>query len=176
MTEIPNNLTAKEYQHFLKTGQLTVGKKGRIKQGILSPEFKRLLEKDKELQQQEQSAPVSKENRKIKGAIKCEWNSIKFDSKLERDFYQYLTVLNIPFKHQVTYELQEGFVMEGDKIRPITWTPDFDFGTFIIDTKGYDTQQVLIRVKMFKYKYRIPVYIFKNKTDFKKIHELIKTT
>lgn len=177
MAEIPKKqsvFSSEEFRDKFKIGQFDYNKRGRIIEKPLDPKFERMLEKDKELRQQEESVPVVKENRKIRGAKKCEWNGIKFDSQLERDFYQYITVLKIPFKHQVTYELQEGFVCAGAKIRAITWTPDFDFGTFIIDTKGHSTQQAEMRIKMFKYKYRIPVYIFKTKSDFKKIHELIK--
>ena len=161
-------ISAKEFNRRIQTGEYVFDKKGRIKEQELLPEFKKIIS--------DTPTPIAigTENKKIKGAKKCEWKGIKFDSHLEMYFYIYLTDLKIPFIHQSKYLLQEGFKFNGKSIRPITWTPDFDFGTFIIDTKGHPTQQVQLRIKMFLDKYRVPVYIFKTKNDFNKIHELWK--
>ena len=156
-------ISAKEFNKRIQTGQYAFDKKGRLKEQELLPEYKKIIS----------NAPKS-DNKKIKNATKCEWRGVIFDSLLEMNFYIYLTNLGIPFKHQSNYLLQEGFKFNGKSIRPITWTPDFDFGTFIIDTKGHSTQQAQLRIKLFLYKYRIPVYIFKTKNDFNKIHELWK--
>jgi len=220
-------ISAKEFNRRLKTGEYIYDKRGRLKEQKLLPEFKQMLDDDTQkskenievgdkvlitiidelpegsglpietgvftiwkiegnslyfdeteliglISEVEKVYKPKSENKKIKGATKCEWKGIKFDSHLEMYFYIYLTDLKIPFIHQSKYLLQEGFKFNGKSIRPITWTPDFDFGTFIIDTKGHPTQQVQLRIKMFLYKYRIPVYIFKTKKDFNKIHELWK--
>lgn len=179
MAEIPkkhdnkNVYSSSQFKKMMETGQICKGKNGRLKFGDLLPEYKRLLDKDNEQCQNKDNAIEVQKNAKIKNATKCEYNGVKFDSILEKDFYLYCTNNNIRFKHQVTYELQEEFVCAGAKIRKITWTPDFDFGTFIIDTKGFAPQQVILKIKMFMYKYSKPVYIFKTKKDFYKIHELI---
>jgi hypothetical protein len=61
MTEIPNSMSAKQYQHYIKTGQKTFDKKGKAKKGILDPSYKRLLETDKELQRKKDNTVMPHE-------------------------------------------------------------------------------------------------------------------
>lgn len=97
------------------------------------------------------------------GAKKIVVDGIKFDSKDEAAYYQYLLkqkaqgkILN--FELQPKYELQPGFKKNGKTYRAITYAPDFLVyhlnGTEeLIDVKGMSTQQGEMRKKMFDYKY-----------------------
>ncbi|MDL2230332.1 DUF1064 domain-containing protein [Alistipes sp. OttesenSCG-928-L06] len=93
-------------------------------------------------------------NRKIKGAKKVERDGIEFDSGLESHMHALLTMHKIQFEFQKTYELQPGFRYNGEAVRPITYTVDFELSQFdlIVDTKGHQTQQGNMRVKMLKKK------------------------
>lgn len=90
---------------------------------------------------------------KIRGAAKQEVDGQKFDSKLELYFFNLLKALKIPFKFQVTYELQGGFKFHGTTIRPIKmivdfYLPDHDL---IVDTKGFQLADNKIKFKLLKH-------------------------
>ena len=161
-------MTASDFRKALSTGEIVIGRKGKLSVGKLSNEYKALLDKEK-------SAEKPK-NKKIMGATKCIYKDIKFDSKLELNFYRYLELQGIDFIHQQKYVIQEGFRFEGKKIQEITWTPDFYFPDkqVIVDTKGFATEVFRIKQKLFLFKYRIPVHIFKTSKDFNKINEILK--
>lgn len=99
---------------------------------------------------------------------KCEYNGIKFDSKLELEFY----LLKLKEEEQgeiselttqVKYVVQEGFRdNNGTKILPITYTCDHqwidtDGVVNLSDTKASDylcTNEFKLKWKMMKYRYR----------------------
>lgn len=113
------------------------------------------------------SGPV--ENKKIKNAKKVdqhgnpvqnvqEWrkthpNDLLFDSTLEWKVWHSLIIAKIPFKLKETIELQPAFNFNGEKIRPITWTPDFTIenACLFIDAKGYPNDSWPMKLKMVKF-------------------------
>lgn len=85
-----------------------------------------------------------------------EYNGIKFDSKLEADFYKKLVE-----KHgeedvilQPKFELQEAFEKNGKKYRNMNYIGDFQIGNTVIDTKGFSDSIFNMKQKLFDYKYR----------------------
>ena len=95
---------------------------------------------------------------------KTEIDGIKFDSEMESHYYLYLKELKeegvvVDFELQPTFILQEGFIKDGKKIRPITYKADFkvtyiDGYIEVIDVKGKMTEEFKLKRKMLLYKYR----------------------
>lgn len=92
-------------------------------------------------------------NKRVKNAVKCEEDGIKFDSRLERYMYIQLRDLGITFKMQVVIELIPPFRYEGKAIRPMKIIPDFyleDHNTYV-DTKGFALPEAKLKYKLLKY-------------------------
>ena len=98
-------------------------------------------------------------------AVKTQIDGIIFDSKKEAEYYEKLLILKqagevIDIKLQPEFELQEGYIKDGAKIRPIKYIADFlvvykDGHIEIIDTKGYRKDKVyLLKKKLFHYKFK----------------------
>lgn len=170
-----NSYTSEEFKNAIKHGELHFDKKGKIREQQLLPAFKSMIEKEKSISIDKKNK-VTKENKKVRNATKIVWEGIKFDSKVELKFYQFLKTLKIPFEFQKTFVLQDSFILNNKKIREITWTPDFFFNdyNFVADTKGVSTQQVVLRQKMFMYRYRMEALFIKNEKEFSKIFKIIK--
>ena len=91
-------------------------------------------------------------------------DGIKFDSEMESHYYIYLKQLKeigevVDFVLQPTYLLQEGFSLNGKRIRPITYKADFkviykDGHEEVIDVKGKLTEEFKIKRKILLYRYR----------------------
>ena len=91
-------------------------------------------------------------------------DGIKFDSEMESHYYIYLKQLKeigevVDFVLQPTYLLQEGFDLNGKRIRPITYKADFkviykDGHEEVIDVKGKLTEEFKIKRKMLLYRYK----------------------
>ena len=91
-------------------------------------------------------------------------DGIKFDSEMESHYYIYLKHLKeidevVDFVLQPTYLLQEGFNLNGKRIRPITYKADFkviykDGHEEVIYVKGKITEEFKIKRKMLLYRYR----------------------
>lgn len=91
-------------------------------------------------------------------------DGIKFDSEMESHYYIYLKQLKeigevVDFVLQPSYLLQEGFNLNGKRIRPITYKADFkviykDGHEEVIDVKGKLTEEFKIKRKMLLYRYR----------------------
>ena len=87
---------------------------------------------------------------------KVEFEGIKFDSEMEKDFYLYLLK-----KHkkediiiQPSYTLLEAFLDKGGKlVRAITYKADFEVLGVLYDVKGIVLPVFLLKEKLFKYKY-----------------------
>lgn len=97
---------------------------------------------------------LGKPNRgKVRNATKVEEFGYKFDSKLEHFFYK--TCLALKIKCVVkpkTYTVHPAFTFQNEKIRPITYTPDFylpDHKT-VVETKGLANESFPLRLKLFK--------------------------
>lgn len=107
-----------------------------------------------------------------------EIDGMRFDSVMEMSFYLHLiekrTTGQIEaFKRQPKFVLQPAFTKNGKKYQAITYVADFDV-TYpdgrreIIDVKGMQTQQGMLRVKMFNYHY--PDLTLKLVTECPKIY------
>lgn len=124
-------------------------------------------------------------NKKVQNATPLTYYGIKFKSKLELHCYKKLKEANIKFQYEkVKFEIVPGFVFQNEsielfkrkgerffgkqnnKIRPITYTPDFVGyypGTdkmFVIETKGNPNDAFPIRWKLFKR------YLHTSKSDY----------
>ena len=98
-------------------------------------------------------------------AVKTQIDGIKFASKKEAEYYEKLLILKqagevVDIKLQPEFELQEGYIKDSVKIRPIKYIADFlvvykDGHIDIIDTKGYRKDKVyLLKKKLFHYKFK----------------------
>ena len=80
------------------------------------------------------------------------------------NYYLYLKHLKeigevVDFELQPTYILQDGFIKDGKKIRPIQYKADFkviykDGHEEVIDVKGKLTAEFKLKKKMLLYRYR----------------------
>lgn len=95
--------------------------------------------------------------RRVQNATRTELDGIKFRSKLEASIYQTLRDNNVkPDYEKLKYTLLPGFetVVNGkaEKIRPITYTPDFTFIyndiLYIIEVKGFITDGYKLKRKL----------------------------
>lgn len=97
---------------------------------------------------------------------KIEYNGIKFDSKMEMDFYLYLLKIypkeifdNIEIKLQPKFLLQSSFRDNGKLYREISYIADFEItkneteSSIVFDVKGFKTKDFIIKEKLFRYKY-----------------------
>ena len=90
-------------------------------------------------------------------------DGITFDSKDEALYYELLKEkkangLILNYELQPQYELQPSFKRDGKTVRAITYTADFliyhnDGTEEVVDIKGMETQQGIMRRKMFWHKY-----------------------
>jgi hypothetical protein len=90
-------------------------------------------------------------------------DGILFHSKKEAEYYSELIMLRkcgdiASFERQVPFVLQEGYVINGKKIRPIIYIADFvieyiDGTEEVVDTKGFRTKIYKLKKKILLYKY-----------------------
>lgn len=95
------------------------------------------------------------------GAKKTIANWIKFDSKIEADYYLYLLDLKNSWEVKAIYlqprfQLLEKFIHNWKKYQSICYVWDFkveysDWTTQIVDTKGMPTNEAKLKKKMFHY-------------------------
>lgn len=108
-------------------------------------------------------------------AKKVEVDGIKFDSKVEAEYYLHLKEMEGKkeiqgFERQVKMTLQDSFYLEGvkGKIRAITYAIDFkitenDGSITYIDVKGIETDVFKMKRKMFMNRYRTPLVTVKKR-------------
>ena len=94
---------------------------------------------------------------------KTEVDGITFDSRDESLYYEALKNMKNNglikgFELQPKFILQEAFVKDCKKYRPITYIADFkvinnDGSFYIVDIKGMLTTEFKIKMKLFNYKY-----------------------
>lgn len=87
------------------------------------------------------------------GNVKLTYKGIKFNSKLEVFMYKQLELLKTPFKYEgKSYTVFPGFTYQDEKVRPITYKPDFRLDKYpvIIETKGRMNDSFPLRFKLFK--------------------------
>lgn len=88
------------------------------------------------------------------GAVKKVVDWIKFDSKIESDYYLYLKEQWIEHERQKRYTLQEKFTTKDwQKFQPIYYVADFSYWHIVVDIKWMPTSEAKMKRKMFMYKY-----------------------
>lgn len=109
------------------------------------------------------TAAVPHKENKYKN-VRVEIDGIKFDSKFEAEFYfgelQWLRAAGeiTKIERQKAYLLQPAFKYQGKTIRAIHYVADFvvtykDGRVEVIDTKGVQTKEYLLKKKLLLYKY-----------------------
>jgi hypothetical protein len=94
-------------------------------------------------------------------AKKCEFNGIKFDSKVEMAYYLHLLT-----KYQPSdIKIHPKFILQGsrnlgknhpDNLKPVTYSGDFSIDMTVFDVKASRTmvtEATKLRIKLFKYRY-----------------------
>lgn len=78
-----------------------------------------------------------------------------FDSKMEFEFKNLLENLGIEHETQKVYTLQEGFELNGSKVREIKYVADFYLPKLdlVIDVKGFSTADFKLKKKLFEQKF-----------------------
>ena len=80
----------------------------------------------------------SMSNKKVKNATPLEYDGINFKSKLEMYCYKLLKENQIPVEYEnVKFQILEPFVYNDEKIRGMTFLPDFVGDTFVVECKGF---------------------------------------
>ena len=88
---------------------------------------------------------------KVRNATKVERYGIQFKSKLECYTYEAFMNAGISVKYEPKhFTLIPNFEYLGEKIRPITYLPDFVGKNFIVKCKGLITDSFPLRFKLFK--------------------------
>lgn len=99
---------------------------------------------------------------KVRNATPNIYDGIKFRSKLETYTYKKLKEAGIDAEYESThFELIPKFEYKGEKVRAMTYLPDFVGKNFIIECKGLVTDSFPLRWKIFKY------YLKQENKDYK---------
>ena len=99
---------------------------------------------------------------KVRNATPNIDDGIKFRSKLETYTYKKLKEAGIDAEYESThFELIPKFEYNGEKVRAMTYLPDFVGKNFIIECKGLVTDSFPLRWKIFKY------YLKQENKDYK---------
>ena len=119
---------------------------------------------------------------RVKNATAVDAYGLHFRSKLELYTYEAFMKAGIPVKYEPKhFTLLPKFVIFGEKVRPITYLPDFigryKGRTFIVECKGLVGDSFPIRWKLFKYylkrkRSKMRYYIVRN---HKQVDELIES-
>lgn len=91
----------------------------------------------------------------IVGVNPKEYNGRKFRSTLEAHTAETLDKMGIPWEYETKkLTLQDGFYCQyqKDKVRSISYTPDFVIGPIMLETKGFETSDWKLKKKLL-YKY-----------------------
>ena len=118
---------------------------------------------------------------KIRNVCPNTYDGIKFRSKLETYTYKKLKEANIPAQYEVIhFELIPKFEYNGEKVRAMTYLPDFVGEDFIIECKGLMGDSFPLRWKIFKYtlmksnaKYKL--YLVRNQKQVDQMINELKT-
>ena len=113
-------------------------------------------------------------NKKVKNATPGTYDKINFKSKLEVYCYQQLKKHNLEANYEpIKFTILESFIYNGEKVRPMTYTPDFVGEDFVIEVKGNMNDSFPLRWKIFKYflfrnGLKYDLYLPRNKKDVDK--------
>ena len=113
----------------------------------------------------------STSNKKVKNATPLEYDGVHFKSKLEMYCYKLFKENNIPVEYEnVKFQILEPFSYNDEKVRAMTFLPDFVGDSFIVECKGFMNDAFPLRWKLFKHylyrnKLRYTLYLPRNKKD-----------
>ena len=119
----------------------------------------------------------TKKEGKVKNAQPNTYDGIKFRSKLETYTYKKLKEAGIKAEYEpIHFELIPKFEYQGEKVRAMTYLPDFVGKDFIIECKGLIGDSFPLRWKTFKYTLmkqnsNYKLYLVRNQ---KQVDELVK--
>lgn len=119
----------------------------------------------------------TKKKGKVKNATPTQLDGIKFRSKLEAYTYKKLKETGIKAEYEpIHFELIPKFEYQGEKVRAMTYLPDFVGKDFIIECKGLIGDSFPLRWKIFKYTLmkqnsNYKLYLVRNQ---KQVDELVK--
>ena len=119
----------------------------------------------------------TKKEGKVKNAQPNVYDGVRFRSKLETYTYKKLKEANIKAEYEpIHFELIPKFEYQGEKVRAMTYLPDFVGKDFIIECKGLMGDSFPLRWKIFKYTLmkqnsNYKLYLVRNQ---KQVDELIK--
>ena len=114
---------------------------------------------------------------KKKNATAVDAYGLHFRSKLELYTYEAFMKAGIPVKYEPKhFTLLPKFVYLGEKIRPITYLPDFVGRGFVVECKGLMGDSFPLRFKLFKYylkkhRSKMKCYLVRN---HKQVDEMIE--
>lgn len=93
-----------------------------------------------------------KSNGLVKNVTPNEFDGIKFRSKLETYTYKKLKEAKINAEYEKhKFELLPAFNFHGEKVRAITYLPDFVGKDFVIECKGFPNDAFPLKEKLFKH-------------------------
>jgi len=99
---------------------------------------------------------------RVKNATAVDAYGLHFRSKLELYTYEAFTKAGIPVKYEPKhFTLLPKFEYLGEKIRPITYLPDFIGRGFVVECKGLMGDSFPLRFKLFKH------YLKKHRSKYK---------
>ena len=90
-------------------------------------------------------------NGRIQGVHPKQYKGVQYKSTREADTAETLDKLGLPINYEARkIELIEGFrsPFQKDKVRSITYKPDFEIGPIIIECKGFETPEWKIKKKL----------------------------
>lgn len=114
---------------------------------------------------------------KVKNATSVDKYGIHFRSKLECYTYEAFMNAGIPVKYEPKhFTLLPKFTYLEEKIRPITYLPDFIGKGFVVECKGLIGDSFPLRFKLFKYylkkhRSKMKCYLVRN---HKQVDDMIK--
>lgn len=114
---------------------------------------------------------------RVKNATRVDKYGLHFRSKLECYTYEALMKAGILVKYEPKhFELLPKFEYMGEKIRAITYLPDFIGNGFVIECKGLIGDSFPLRYKLFKYylkrhRSKMKCYLVRN---HKQVDEMIQ--
>jgi hypothetical protein len=114
---------------------------------------------------------------KVRNATKVDKYGLHFRSKLECYTYEAFMNAGIPVKYEPKhFELLPKFEYQQEKIRAMTYLPDFIGNGFIVECKGLMGDSFPLRWKLFKYylkkhRSKIKCYLVRN---HKQVDEMIQ--
>ena len=120
---------------------------------------------------------MKKQGGRVKNATSVDKYGIHFRSKLELYTYEAFMKAGIPVKYEPKhFTLLPKFDYLCEKIRPITYLPDFIGKGFVVECKGLIGDSFPLRYKLFKYylkrhRSKMTCYLVRN---HKQVDEMIQ--